>query len=149
MALSDATRAFVRQRAAQRCEYCHADERWQFVRFTIDHVLPRSRGGTDDVENLALACRNCNERRSNRTEYRDPQTTEEVPVFNPRIQGWSDHFVWDSGGTQIIGVTPIGRATVELLDLNDARHGGAVLRVRQRDVADGYQPPPQDSILPK
>jgi hypothetical protein len=33
------------------------------ARFTVDHLLPRSRGGTDALENLALACRRCNERR--------------------------------------------------------------------------------------
>ena len=66
MAVSPAMRRVVRERAQRRCEYCHADERWQFVRFTIDHVLPQSAGGSDQLDNLALACRNCNERRGNR-----------------------------------------------------------------------------------
>jgi hypothetical protein len=47
----------VRERAQRHCEYCHADERWQFVRFTTDHVRPQSAGGSDDADNLALACR--------------------------------------------------------------------------------------------
>jgi hypothetical protein len=59
-----------------------ADERWQFIRFTIDHVLPLSAGGSDGTDNLALACRNCNERRGNRSEGRDPETGHVVPVFN-------------------------------------------------------------------
>ena len=64
MTLSPATRHLVRTRAGQCCEYCHADERWQFVGFTIDHVLPRSAGGGDEPDNLALACRNCNTMRN-------------------------------------------------------------------------------------
>lgn len=67
-------RRVVREHAQRRGEYCHADERWQFVRFTIDHVLPQSAGGADDLDNLALACRNYNERRGNRVIGRDPET---------------------------------------------------------------------------
>ena len=61
MSISPAKKRLIRQRAGERCEYCHADERWQFVLFTVDHVTPRSLGGDDTADNLALACRNCNE----------------------------------------------------------------------------------------
>src|SRR5215831_15119567 len=125
MAVSPATRRIVRERAQLRCEYCHADERWQFIRFTIDHILPQSAGGSDDAENLALACRNCNERRSNRGEGRDLETGEIVPIFNPRQGVWADHFAWNVNRTRIVGRTSTGRATIELLDLNDDHHDGA------------------------
>jgi hypothetical protein len=147
MAVSAVSRRVVRDRAQLRCEYCHADERWQFIRFTIDHILPQSAGGPDDADNLALACRNCNERRGNRSEGRDPSTEQIVPIFNPRQESWADHFVWDAAGVQIVGRTPTGRATIALFDLNDDRHHGAVLRIRQRDVSDGYHPPPEDPVL--
>jgi hypothetical protein len=147
MAVSPATRRVVRERAQRRCEYCHADERWQFVRFTIDHILPQSAGGSDDVDNLALACRNCNERRGNRIEGRDPETEAVVLLFNPRGERWADHFGWDAARLHIVGRTPTGRATVAMLDLNDERHEGIVIRIRQRDVADGYHPPPEDPVL--
>ena len=149
MAVSAFSRRVVRERAQLRCEYCHADERWQFIRFTIDHVLPLSAGGSDDADNLALACRNCNERRGNRSEGRDPVTGHIVPIFNPRQEKWPAHFVWDKAKIRIIGHTPTGRATIELLDLNDDRHDSAVIRIRQRDVADGYHPPPDDPVLPE
>ena len=55
MVVSALSRRVVRERAQLRCEYCHADERWQCIRFTIDHVLPQSAGGSDDADNLALA----------------------------------------------------------------------------------------------
>jgi 5-methylcytosine-specific restriction endonuclease McrA len=96
MAVSASIRRIVRERAQLRCEYCHADERWQFIRFTIDHILPQSAGGADDVDNLALAFRNCNERRGNRVEGRDPATEQIVLVFNPRQNVWADHFAWDT-----------------------------------------------------
>ena len=149
MAVSAASRHVVRERAQLRCEYCHADERWQFIRFTIDHVLPLSAGGSGDADNLALACRNCNERRGNRSEGGDPETGQVVPIFNPRQEPWADHFAWDVTGMRIVGRTSTGRATIELLDLNDNRHDDAVLRIRQRDVSDGYHPPSEDPILSK
>jgi hypothetical protein len=147
MAVSASSRRTVRERAQLRCEYCHADERWQFIRFTIDHIRPQSAGGSDDVDNLAFACRNCNERRGNRGEGRDAETGVVVPIFNPRRELWADHFAWDAARIRIVGHTPTGRATVDLLDLNDDRHDGVILRIRQRDVADGYHPPPEDPVL--
>lgn len=148
MAVSPAKRQVVRQRAESHCEYCHADERWQFIRFTLDHIVPQSAGGDDSVENLALACRNCNERRSNHCEALDPESRQLVPLFDPRRQTWEQHFAWSANRIQIVGVTPIGRATVELLDMNDDRHDGVILRIRQRDLEDGFHPPNGDPILP-
>jgi hypothetical protein len=46
-----------------------------------------------------------------------------------------------------MGRTATGHATIELLDLNDDRHDGAVVRVRQRDRSAGYHPPPEDPVL--
>ncbi len=147
MAVSVLSRRVVRERAQLRCEYCHADERWQFIRFTIDHIRPQSAGGPDDVDNLALACRNCNERRGNRSEGRNAETEMVASIFNPRQEIWADHFAWDATRIRIVGRTPTGRATIDLRDLNDDRHDGAVLRIRRRDVADGYHPPPEDPVL--
>ena len=117
------------------------------MRFTIDHVLPQSAGGSDDADNLALAYRNCNKRRGNRLEGRDPETTEVVPLFNPRCDRWADHFVWDIARLRIVGRTSTGRATAEPLDLNDDRHDSTVTRIRQHDMSDGYHPPPEAPVL--
>jgi hypothetical protein len=148
MPVSASSRRIVREKAQFRCEYCHADERWQFIRFTIDHIIPQSVGGSDEIDNLALACRNCNERRGNRSEGQDPETGQIVPIFNPRQDVWAGHFAWDAATRlRVVGRTVTGRATNELLDLNDDRHNGVVLRIRQRDIADRYHPPPEDPIL--
>jgi len=41
----------IRERAQNLCEYCHASEEWQYVRFTVDHIIPLSMGGTDRPDN--------------------------------------------------------------------------------------------------
>jgi 5-methylcytosine-specific restriction endonuclease McrA len=74
MPLSRALVDHVRKRAAYRCEYCHYPEILSTAPLSIDHINPRSLGGTDDFLNLALACRRCNERRYNFTSAIDPET---------------------------------------------------------------------------
>ncbi len=51
-------------------------------------------GGSDQIENLALACRRCNERRYNFIVGIDTETQEEIPLFNPRQHQWAEHFIW-------------------------------------------------------
>lgn len=74
----------ARQRAKRLCEYCHTAEQWQYVPFTVDHVVPISQGGDNSLGNLALACFHCNRRKSDQMLAGDPQTQEEVPLFDPR-----------------------------------------------------------------
>ncbi|MBD1887217.1 HNH endonuclease [Microcoleus sp. FACHB-45] len=89
--VSDRTRQLIRQRAKYLCEYCHSPEYLSPDRFTIDHLMPKSLGGSDESENLALACHRCNERHYNFTKGIDPETQQEVSLFNPRQQHWSEH----------------------------------------------------------
>ncbi|HQE92523.1 MAG TPA: hypothetical protein PLH19_09455 [Anaerolineae bacterium] len=42
-----------------------------------------------------------------------------MPLFNPREQVWTEHFHWIDNGLRIEGLTPTGRATVQLLHLDD------------------------------
>jgi hypothetical protein len=130
-------REFVRQRSKYLCEYCQTNERWQYVRFTIDHVVPVNAGGSDHPENLALACFHCNRRKSNKQSSVDPLTNEDVPLFNPRIQRWTDHFRWTENGLKIEATTAAGRATIGLLEMNRSR----VLDIRRADVEAGRHPP--------
>ena len=69
-------------------------------------------------ENLWLACTRCNDFKGERTDAEDPQTGDTVPLFNPRTQRWTERFSWSPDGTLIIGLTPIGRATVVALRFN-------------------------------
>ena len=50
----------VRRRAHGCCEYCRPQERVTGEEFTMDHVVPRVKGGSDDFANLALCCYVCN-----------------------------------------------------------------------------------------
>ncbi len=133
----------VRERARYLCEYCHAAETWQYVKFTIEHLIPISQGGEDTLDNLALACFACNRRKWDRRSGMDPETGETQRLFNPRIDDWGDHFVWSRDGLEIVGLTPIGRATVEALELNRPR----AIRIRAADLEAGRHPPEGDSRL--
>ncbi|NJL84905.1 MAG: HNH endonuclease [Leptolyngbyaceae cyanobacterium SM1_1_3] len=53
-------------------------------RFTVDHVIPKSLGDSDELDNLALACSRCNERRYSFVAGVSPETQAIVPIFNPR-----------------------------------------------------------------
>ena len=145
MKISNNSQEFVRKRAEYRCEYCRYPEFLSTSPLTIDHINPQSLGGSDDTDNLALACRRCNERHYNFTVGIDPETKQEVPLFNPRSQKWAEHFIWSEDATEIIGVTSIGRATCNRLDLNDERRTDNFIQKSRRFwVQAGFHPPDED-----
>jgi hypothetical protein len=113
-----ATRRFVRERAGGRCEYCQLSE---YV-FHPDHIVPLGKWpggpGYHDADNLAWACLHCNSIKQDHTAGLDPLTATEHRLFNPRVDAWSEHFAWASGFTEVVGTTPVGRATVWRLRLN-------------------------------
>lgn len=132
----------VRKRASYLCEYCHSNERWQYIPFTIDHVVPISAGGEDTIENLALACFHCNRQKSDKYSVMDELTGNEVSLFNPRQMTWAEHFEWSKDGLEILPRSEIGRVTIELLKLNRER----VLQIRLDDILVKRHPPAEDSI---
>ncbi len=140
--ISERTQQQIRARANYLCEFCHADERWQYVRFTVDHVLPVSLGGSDNLTNLTLACFHCNRRKANHLTGIDPQSQTEVPLFNPRQDRWREHFIWSMDGISIEGISTIGRATVAALLLNRDR----VIPIRTADREIGRHPPIDDPV---
>ena len=54
-------RDFIFSRSNGKCSYCGKQAQ------EIDHIVPRSKGGTDSVNNLTATCRSCNEKKSNLT----------------------------------------------------------------------------------
>jgi len=140
--IPSAIRDLVRQRAGWLCEYCHTLEQWQYIPFTIDHVVPLAKGGVDDLDNLALACFHCNRRKADRLTADDPLSGETVPLFNPRRHDWCEHFSWSADGLVLLGLTPVGRATVEALALNRER----VVSIRAADLVVGRHPPFGDPV---
>ena len=110
-------RQLVEERANERCEYCLAQKRI-VVTLEIDHVMPLSKGGSSTGDNLCLACKSCNGFKFAFVTGTDPETGEDSPLFNPRSNDWKTHFGWSSDGAQVIGLTAIGRATINRLRLN-------------------------------
>jgi hypothetical protein len=82
----------------------------------VEHVLPRKHGGGDDLDNLALACIDCNLHKGSNVAGYDPETRQLTELFHPRRQLWHEHF--ERRGPAIVGRTPVGRATIEVLQLN-------------------------------
>ena len=147
MTIPKEIRQQVRGRAKYLCEYCHSSEEASAARFEIDHIQPRSRGGTDTFENLALACQRCNGYRYNFTEGTDPESQVSTQLFNPRLHRWNEHFAWDKSGLVIRGKTSIGRATCDRLDLNDQKHNEeAIVKARRFWIRGGWHPPSDDTI---
>ncbi len=104
---------------------------------THDHILPRSKGGDTSFQNLYLACRTCNEFKSDTTQANDPLTGEPVPLFNPRLQKWTEHFAWSFDSTKAEDLTAIGRATTVALRMNNA----IIVAARWRWAISGWHPP--------
>lgn len=110
--------SFIQQRANRCCEYCKFPLDYSHDTFHIEHIIPLSFGGTYELVNLALACDGCNSFKWANIEWIDPQTGLKSNLFNPRKDEWSVHFVWIEDFTMIEGLTPQGRATVDLLKMN-------------------------------
>lgn len=111
----------VAKRAIHRCEYCHAPESFFNHRFDVEHIVPQARGGSTDLDNLALCCSACNSRKLAFEMGIDAATGREVHLFNPRTQNWEEHFCFSADGLILEGLTPIGRATIKRLDMNHSR----------------------------
>jgi hypothetical protein len=139
--ISEAAQNQVRERAYFLCEYCHASEKWQYIPFTVDHIIPLSKGGVNSIDNLALACFHCNRQKSDKTTASYESGTE-IPLFNPRTNIWAEHFIWSKDTLSIIGLTPIGRATLITLYFNRTR----IINIRAADREIGRHPPQNDPI---
>jgi hypothetical protein len=86
--------------------------------FSVEHIIPLSAGGEDNLDNFALACQGCNNHKYVKIMAKDPVGGGEATIFNPRLQRWDDHFAWSECFTLIVGITAVGRATVDALCLN-------------------------------
>ena len=115
--MNESTKALVRERAGHRCEYCqlYQDDSPLAV-LHIEHIIPKKHGGTDDTDNLALACIDCNLHKGSNLTGIDPETDEITELFHPRRHQWEEHFEWK--GIFIVGVTAIGRTTVRVFNMN-------------------------------
>ncbi|HEX6798133.1 MAG TPA: HNH endonuclease signature motif containing protein [Ktedonobacterales bacterium] len=135
--ISAALRERVRTRAKHRGQYCLTSERITGMPMEIDHIKPEANGGATTEDNLCLACAACNEYKGDSISAKDPDTRLYAPLYHPLQQPWHEHFAWSADGTEIVGLTPTGRATVEALHLNRTLLVGA----RAVWVSFGLHPP--------
>jgi len=110
-------RTTVRERARDACEYCrlHQDDS-PLSPLHVEHIIPKVHGGTDDIDNLALACIDCNLHKGTNLTGIDPQSNEVTELFHPRREEWKEHFEWQ--GIYLKGRTAIGRTTIRVLNIN-------------------------------
>jgi 5-methylcytosine-specific restriction endonuclease McrA len=127
----------VRERAKQCCEYCLAQILFSADVFSIEHIIPVSKGGLTALFNLAFSCQCCNNHKYTSTHVIDPASGSIVPLYNPRLDIWAEHFEWFENFTEIIGISPTGRATVSRLQLNRED----LLNLRRVLVDAGFHPP--------
>jgi hypothetical protein len=135
--ISEAVRARVRASAQDRCGYCQSLQKYVLGILEIEHIIPKAAGGSDEEENLWLACRLCNSYKGVQTQGQDPESDRNVKLFNPRLQEWTSHFTWVNNGTHIEGITDCGRATVIAMQLNNPY----AVPVRQAWISAGWHPP--------
>ncbi|MFZ0546500.1 MAG: HNH endonuclease signature motif containing protein [Candidatus Promineifilaceae bacterium] len=135
--VSESQRQAIITRAGGCCEYCQSQLKYSPDSFATEHIVPRSLGGQTSLDNLALACLGCNGYEYNKVEAVDPATEQFVPLYHPRKERWSDHFSWNEACTHIIGLSPTGRATIEVLHLNRQ----SLVNLRRVLFASGEHPP--------
>jgi hypothetical protein len=118
-AIPSALRLLVFERDEGRCRYCRLAQIGQGAVLHVNHILPKSRGGRTDPDNLVLQCPYCSLHKSNKVTALDPLTGEATELLHPLRQIWGEHFILESDGA-LRGNTPIGRTTIEALRMNDA-----------------------------
>lgn len=111
--ISAKLRREVTKRAKEFCEYCRSNSAFSDSPFDVEHIVPISADGKTVLENLALSCHGCNLHKSSKIEEFDVISEETVRLFHPRNDDWNEHFTWANKFSVIVGLTPIGRATVE------------------------------------
>jgi hypothetical protein len=134
--MDTAIRALVWERAGGRCEYCrlHQDDD-AFLAFHVEHVIAKQHHGSDDAENLCLACSECNWAKGpNLAGHLDGKI---YPLFHPRRQVWKRHFRWEQ--TSLVGRTNSGIVTVQVLHINKPTR----IMLRENLLFESRFPPPE------
>ncbi len=119
------------------CEYCLHPESHSTDYYHFDHINPFLKEDRHSIFNIARSCGRCNILKSQKTDAFDPLTGKNFPLYNPRQNRWTDHFQWSEDSLVINGLTEIGRATIELLDLNRS----SAVKLRRLLKTAGLHPP--------
>jgi hypothetical protein len=83
--MDTSTRALVRERADNRCEYCQLpQDDSPLAALHIEPIFPKTHGDSDDMDSLALACIDCNLHKGSNLMGIDPETHEVTGLLHPR-----------------------------------------------------------------
>jgi 5-methylcytosine-specific restriction endonuclease McrA len=82
------SRKNILRRDGNRCQYCGRTD----AMLTVDHVLPKARGGKDTWENLVAACVHCNNHKGNKTPAEAQMILKRKPI-RPNHVMFIRHFV--------------------------------------------------------
>jgi hypothetical protein len=120
MTVPAAIREQVRQRAGFCCEFCGVTETDTGGPLTVDHFQPKTKGGTDDLDNLIYCCFRCNQYKHDYW----PSAAHEPQLWNPRRERASQHFIELDNG-YVHAVTAAGDFTIRQLRLNRSGPGSS------------------------
>lgn len=133
--ITEKLRKLVIERSNRCCEYCLIPEAFLATFFHVDHIRSLKHGGKNSFDNLAYACPHCNQNKGTDVgTFIDEEVTSVVRFFNPRKDIWTEHFKIIDG--EIRPLTPIGLATIKILDFNQAER----VVLRQALISIGMYP---------
>jgi len=134
--MATSRRQLVRERARDQCEYCQLPQAFTSLPHEQDHIRPQKHHGPTTLQNLCWACAYCNSAKGTNAAGYDSETGALVRLFNPRRDRWHHHFAWH--GAILVGLTPVARATIDVLRINDAER----VKHRRLLITAGVFPPP-------
>ncbi|HZZ79288.1 MAG TPA: HNH endonuclease signature motif containing protein [Gemmataceae bacterium] len=129
--MADSLREYVKRRANDVCEYCQLPQKVVPFSHELDHIIAVKHRGPTAANNLAWACFGCSRHKSCNIAGIDPKSGSIIRLFHPRRHKWATHFRWN--GPVLVGRTDIGRATIEVLEINLPRR----IALRQSLIDDG------------
>jgi hypothetical protein len=95
MVISAEIREEVRRRFAYCCGYCGVHENEAGSALEVDHFQPRSKGGTDELDNLIYCCSACNKFKQG---YWPSRETQGLRLLHPLRDKMADHLMEESDG---------------------------------------------------
>src|SRR5688500_14116368 len=102
----------LRRRFQYRCGYCGVREGDVGAELTVDHFQPRSRGGTDDADNLVYCCHACNEFKG---DFWEPDSASRL--LHPLLDDPAAHLTEAPDGI-LCALTDTGAFHIDRLRLN-------------------------------
>jgi hypothetical protein len=89
---------------------------WTVLPHEVDHIQSLKHHGATALNNLSWSCALCNSFKGSNPAGYDSDTRKLSRLFHPRTDSWAEHFIWN--GPTLHGMTPVGRATIDVLRIN-------------------------------